>query len=127
MNGHPVQRNRLTWLLFLAGPAIWFAHFMAVYLLAEAVCALDGDRTEVLGLRPVALVTLVATAVAVGATLLLAAAAHRRWQGHRDPGSDWLDGDDLNPGLLLAGALLGLVFVAAILFVGLPAAFLDPC
>ena len=26
------------WLLFLAAPLIWYAHFWAVYLVAEAAC-----------------------------------------------------------------------------------------
>lgn len=126
MNAPTEQADRMIWVLFLAGPVIWIAHFMAVYLLAEAVCAADGTTTRVLGLRPVSLVTLAATAAAVAATSLLAGIAHRRWRDRRES-PDWLAGDDLNPGLALAGALLGVVFVVAILFVGVPAAFLDPC
>lgn len=127
MNGHTERHDRMVWVLFLAGPVLWFAHFMAVYLLAETVCAVDGTDTRLLGFRPVSFVTLAATAGAIIATGLLAGRAYRQWQGRRDPTSDWLAGDDLNPGLELAGALLGILFITAILFVGVPAAFLDPC
>ena len=127
MSGRTDQHDRLAWVLFLAGPVLWFTHFMAVYLLAEAVCAAGGSDTRWLGLRPVSIATLVATALAVLATGLLAGRAFGQWRQRRDPSSDWLAGDDLNPGLLLGGALLGVLFVVAILFVGLPAAFLVPC
>lgn len=120
-------RRLPVWVLFVAGPVIWGGHFMAVYLLAEAVCAAGGTDARLLGLRPVSTVTLAATAIAVVMTLVLAVSAYRHWRERRAPASDWLDGDDLNPGLALAGALLGVLFVIAILFVGLPAAFLEPC
>lgn len=117
----------MTWALFLAGPAIWFAHFMAVYLLAEAACAAGGLDAEVLGLSALSLVTLVATALAAAASLVLAGVALRRWRSRTDDPADWLAGDDRNAGLALAGSILGALFVVAILFVGLPAAFLEPC
>ncbi|MDQ3963341.1 MAG: hypothetical protein M3277_05430 [Actinomycetota bacterium] len=119
--------SRMIWVLFLAGPVIWFVHFMAVYVLAEAVCAAGDGGPRLLGLSLLALVTLVATVLAVGAALVFAVRAYRVWRGRTDGSSDWLAGDERNGGLALAGWLLGSVFVVAILFVGLPAAFLDPC
>lgn len=121
------QGDRVVWALFMAGPLIWGAHFMSVYLVAEAVCAVGAGNARVLGLQAVSMATLAATVVAGAATLVAARWSYRYWQARRDPGSDWLDGDDQNPGLALAGVLLALVFLAAILFVGVPAAFLAPC
>lgn len=119
--------SRAVWALFLAGPVIWFGHFMAVYLLAEAACAAGGLDTDLLGLSALSLVTLLVTVAAAVAALVLAGVAHRRWRARTDDPADWLAGDDRNAGLALAGSILGVMFVVAILFVGLPAAFLEPC
>lgn len=127
MSSRSERSSSAVWVLFVAGPVIWFSHFMAVYLLADAICAAGGSDARVIGLQPVSMATLAVTAIAVAAALFVALRAYRHWQARRDPASDWLDGDDGNAGLALAGALLALVFVAAILFVGVPAAFLDPC
>lgn len=117
----------MIWVLFLAGPVIWFAHFMGVYVVAEAACVRGEKDTSVFGLHPLSWLTLVATGIAVAVSALLTWRAWQRWRARRDPASDWLSGDDQNPGLALAGALLGVVFILSILFVGVPAAFLDPC
>ena len=119
--------SRSLWALFLAGPAIWSVHFAVVYFIGEAWCTMDGPGGEVLGLHPLSFLTLVVTVVAAAGALLLAGAALRRWRAHTGDRSDWMSGDDLNPGLALAGALLGALFTLAIVFVGLSAAFLEPC
>ncbi|MGE3833397.1 MAG: hypothetical protein AB7H43_01290 [Acidimicrobiia bacterium] len=114
------------WVLFLAGPVLWFGHFMAVYLLAEAACAADVFDGDLLGLSVLSTVTLAATAAAVVVTLVTTVLAYRRWRAAagRD---DWVDVTDRNAGLAFAGFILGVVFIAAIGFVGVPAAFLEPC
>jgi len=119
--------RRAIWGLFLAGPIIWFGHFMIVYLMGETWCSADDSAEEILGLPVLSFVTVVVTVVAAGVTLVFAEIAHRRWRARADNRSDWLDGDDRNAGLALAGALMGMLFAFAILFVGLPAAFLVPC
>lgn len=123
------QRSPSLWALFLAGPVISFTHFMAVYLLAEATCAVGGPGPDVLGLSLLSLVTLAATAVAIAAIAVLAVLAYRRWRASTDGdrAEDWIEVTDRNPGLAFAGFVLGLVFIAATAFVGVPAAFLEPC
>lgn len=116
--------SHVPWLLFIAGPILWFGHFMAVYLFAEAACTSALD-TEMFGLGVIELVTLVLTAVAALVTLGVAVVAHRRWLASAPP--SLFDTDEGGSTLVLAGALLGYVSVIAILFVGLPAAVLDPC
>lgn len=127
MSGVSERSSRMIWVLLVAGPVIWFTHFMAVYSLAEAVCAMSPSDQRLLGLQLVSLATLIATALAVFATALYGWFAYRYWRARRSAGFDWLDGDDLNPGLALAGCLLSALFVVAVLFVGVPAAVLDPC
>ena len=63
----PAPSSWRLWVLLLGGPALWFVHFMVVYLTAEAVCTpkLIGDE------QPWSDATLdtfvvVATVVAVG-------------------------------------------------------------
>ena len=100
--------------LFLAGPVIWIAHFMAVYLVAEALCTAEVDAGTLLGLPTVTAVTLLATVPAVLATALLA-----RWALRVSKGP--------HGGLAFIGFLMGLLFVVALLFVGIPPVFLRPC
>lgn len=121
------RRERSVWALFLAGPVVWFAHFMGVYLLVEGACALDALDEELFGMHALAAATLAATAIAVAVMVVTSALAYRRWRQDPEPGTDWLSVTDRNAGLAFAGFVLGLVFIAAVLFVGVPAAFLRPC
>lgn len=124
----PTRARELSvWVLLLAGPVLWFAHFMAVYLLVEGACALDTMGGDLLGFPALATLTLAATGAAVAITAATTTMAYRRWRRDPSPGHDWLSVTDGNAGLAFAGFVLGLVFAAAILFVGVPAAFLDPC
>jgi hypothetical protein len=120
-------RARFVSVLFVAGPSIWFAHFMVVYLVVEAGCASGGFDPVLAGMNVLSFFTVACTAVAVAATLAMAERSRRLWRREAIDRSDWVDGDELEAGLALAGALLGVTFTIAILFVGLPAAFLEPC
>lgn len=118
----PPQRRRdeLQWaVLFLAGPVIWYVHFWAVYLLAEAGCFAAGLGS---GSQPLWLVVtiLIATLVAVALIAWTTWAAWRKWRCHEDP----------RPGrsaLYFMGFVLGPLSIVATLFVGLPIAYLPPC
>jgi heme/copper-type cytochrome/quinol oxidase subunit 3 len=101
--------------LFLAGPVIWFAHFMLVYLYAEAGCT---AAFQPIGPSAVAVFTIVVTVVAAVATAALAVRAVR------DLGDD-IDGDSRF--MRWTGAMLGGLFVLAILLVGAPALAFPTC
>lgn len=95
--------------LFLAGPVIWYAHFWLVYLIAEAGCTPGGLSLDSSG---VTLVTVGVTVLALGATVTLGVLAVR------DVG-DTMDG---NWHLMhWGGAVLGGLFALAIALVGFPA------
>ena len=96
--------------LFLAGPVIWYLHFWAVYLAAEAACAAGGTGIELGGWPLLSVFVIVATVLAVAAIWFLALRA-RRWGGQ----------------FARVGALLGVLFAVATLFVGAPTLFLPPC
>lgn len=131
-----VSRDRLarvTWVVFLGGPVIWFAHFMLVYLVTEAGCSGDGHGFDVFDPPVPAATTLAATAVAAIGCLGFGAWGYRRWQRTRNgPAADdasELSGPlpDRNGGgsLDFAAFLLALFSFVSVLFVGLPALVLE--
>lgn len=84
----PAPSSWRLWVLLLGGPSLWFAHFMIVYLAAEAVCTpkLIGDD------QPWSDATLdrfvvASTVVAVSLCLAVATLSWRRLR--REPGQ-WL-------------------------------------
>lgn len=104
------------WATFLGAPVVWFAHFMVVYLALEAGCAADGSGFRFAGVPALSGFTVAATAAAAAGTLFFAHRGYRLWRS---------DGE--GDGLAFAGFLLGLLFFVAVLFVGLPALWLDAC
>jgi hypothetical protein len=127
-----VSRDRLarvTWVVFLGGPVIWFTHFMVVYLVTEAGCSGDGRGLELFDPPVPATTTLVATAVAAVGCLAFAAWVHRRWQRTRQgPAADEaaelagpMPETDRGGSLDFIGFLLALFSFVSVLFVGLPA------
>ena len=65
----------------IAGPLVWTAHFLTLYILTAIACAHGFFHQEFLGVRVVPLfggaVTLVAVALILDAVVL----AYRRWRG----------------------------------------------
>ena len=105
---------RWTW-LFLAGPVIWYAYFWVVYLTAEAGCEAE-----------VGTVVVWVTVVLTGITSVTI--AFYTWRSLRDTASAKVTANDGNiRSLVRAGFLLGGFFVAASLFVGVPALVVGPC
>jgi hypothetical protein len=120
------RQSRDIWIVLLAGPVIWLAHFLVVYLAAEAGCTGDGPGLELFDPPVPTVLTLVATAVGCIACLGFAGWGYRRWAGARRSGAG--EGDEGGRGpLAFVGLLLSLFSFLSILFVGLPAAFLAPC
>ena len=128
-------RSRFVWLEFLAGPLIWFAHFMVVYLVAEAGCTGSGVGLAVFAPPVPTVVTLAATAVAVAACLWAGLWAYRRARVRAGAPSDGGSGGasrlghEIDPGgaLAYAGFLLSALSAVTVLFVGLPALVLPAC
>jgi len=129
------RRGRVIWVALLAGPIIWFVHFMVVYMVAEAGCTGGGPGLEVFRPPAATIVTIVATVVAALACVWAAVWALRRWQARDDRsgaamtddvGAD-LEHGDRNGLLAFVGFLLSSLSVVAILMVGLPALVLPAC
>lgn len=119
------RRSRATWAVLLVGPVIGLAHFMFVYLVAEAGCTGDGPGLRIFDPPVPDIVTLASTAVAAAACLGSAAWAHRRWRrssarrGHEQPGGAPRE-HDLEGTTAFAGFLLSSLFLVMVLFVGVP-------
>jgi hypothetical protein len=103
------------WTALLAGPVLWIVHFAVVYLAAEVACRDDGTR--VAGMHAATLITLTATAAALGA-IATAAALTERQRRRTDHG---------DPQIMIVGLALDVLFAASVLAVGVPALVLDPC
>jgi hypothetical protein len=129
------RRARVILALFVAGPIIWFLHFMVVYLAVEAGCTGDGPGLEVFDPPVPTIVTLAATVVAAVACLWCAGWGYRRWRASarqtEDGATDDLSADfehgDRDGTLAFAGFLLSVLSFVAVLFVGLPALVLPAC
>jgi hypothetical protein len=125
------RRARWALAMFVAGPLIWSAHFLLVYLIVEAGCSGDGPGLRLFDPPVPKVVTLAATAAAAAAVLACAGWSFRRWRAseHEPAADDAGDpqGRDRGGTLAFAGFLLSLLSVVTILAVGLPALFLPSC
>jgi hypothetical protein len=127
------RRARWALAMFVAGPVIWSAHFLLVYLTVEAGCSGGGPGLRLFDPPVPKVVTLAATAVAAAAALACAGWSYRRWRARTsEPAAD--EPADLAGGLTdrggtlaFAGFLLSLLSVVTILAVGLPALVLPSC
>lgn len=122
---------RRTWAVLLGGPVVWFLHFMVVYLVAEAGCTGGGPGLRLLDPPVPAIVTAVATVVALLACGLLTASNHRRWRiedppttARQEPGPHELE---RHRELGFVGLLLTVLSAAAVLFVAAPALVFASC
>ena len=127
------RRERVIWVVFLAGPVLWFAHFMLVYLVVEAGCTGDGPGLNAFDPPVSDAVTLVATAVAGVTCLACARWAYRIWRAGvvaQEPDESmagWPALDEHVRVMGFAGFLLAMLSFVAVLSEGLPALFLSGC
>lgn len=104
-----VGTSRREWIALLAGPGLWWGHFLTVYLLSEGVCAAASGGTGPTWL-PVAIL-----ALTVLVLLVIAWAARQTWT-YRRRGQ-----------LMTVGLGLDALFAVAVVMTGVPAVVLSPC
>jgi hypothetical protein len=118
----------------IAGPLVWTAHFLTLYILTAIACAHGFFHQEFLGMRVVPLfggaVTLVAVALILDAVVL----AYRRWRGlPADGASAPLPPHDANDVasrrrfMAYAGLLLSGLALIATVWETLPILFFATC
>lgn len=136
------RRVRTTWLVLVAGPIIWFTHFMLVYLVAEAGCTGNGRGMDVFDPPVPVLTTIVATVIAVALCVAAAVWARRWWRASQQAldtrrrraeeagdaaGVEAFDAETRSGSLAFVGYLLSLFSIVAVLFTGAPAVVLWSC
>jgi hypothetical protein len=112
----------------LAGPILWFVHFMAVYVLAEFSCRANFRNLiffspESIRLWITVLTLLLLIPVAAGGAL-----AYRNWRTF--PGDGGNDGSPLDARLnflVVAGLLLSVIFLVSIIGTVIPTYFVGVC
>jgi hypothetical protein len=109
----------------LAGPVLWFVHFVLVYAVAEFGCRANFNNLLVVTPGTIQILILVISAiilVLVGAAALF---AYRAWQAARHNGiSTESSHYDF---LAMMGVLLSALFLFIIVFTTLPTFFLSVC
>ena len=109
-----VGTSRREWIALLAGPSLWWGHFMAVYLLGEVACEIGWTGPSVLGISLLSWLILAGTVVGL---VVVAVAARMTWTYREHTGGHLLD----------IGLALDALFAFAIVFTGIPAVVLPPC
>jgi hypothetical protein len=123
--GSSAPQHRLLWLRMLAGPLIYSAYFLAVYLVVEAACNTGWISFSFAGTNGVTVVVVVLTAVALAAVLVSLALQVRRLR--RLPAQDEKEGAGPECFAARVGFLLDLLSVLLVLATGAPALLLAPC
>jgi hypothetical protein len=111
----------------LAGPILWFVHFIAVYTLAEFGCR--ANFTNLLFLVPssIRLVIIAVTVPFIVAVGLGGVVAYRAWQTLNRDENALAAGDTSFRFLVTLGILFSALFVLGILFTVAPAFVVDVC
>jgi hypothetical protein len=120
------RRARGVWVMLIGGPVIWFAHFMIVYLVAEAACTGDGPGMALFNPPVLKIVIAAATvAAALGCLLLIGRGYQSAAESRNAPGDR--GGGDGNHATIYSGLLLSGLSLIATLFVAFPSLVLAPC
>lgn len=117
----------------IAGPLVWTAHFLTLYVFTAIACARGFFHAEMLGVRVVPLVGGVVTLIAVALILDAAVLSYRRWRGMPDGGPAPLPPHDANDVesrrhfMAYAGLLLSGLALIATIWETLPIIFFATC
>lgn len=118
----------------IAGPLVWTAHFLTLYIFTAIACAHGFFHQEVLGVRVVPLVGGAVTLVAVALILDAAVLSYRRWRGMPSEGQpaplpphDANDVASRRRFMAYAGLLLSGLALIATIWETLPIVFFATC
>ena len=118
----------------IAGPLVWTAHFLTLYIFTAIACAHGFFEHEILGVRVVPLVGGAVTLLAVALILDALVLSYRRWQGRPwDGRPEPLPPHDRNDVvsrrrfMAYAGLLLSGIALIATIWETLPIVFFATC
>lgn len=107
----------------IAALIVWAGHFMLVYFVQATLCWRGLERGTVLGLPAVPALVVSATALALAATLLIAARAWRRLHA----GMSSRDSEEQPQFTAWMSLAIALLAALAMVWETIPALFLPPC
>ena len=110
----------------LAGPVIWFAHFLLVWSMAEFGCRINFSNLTLISPANIQLFVVVTTALALLAVAAAGVVAYGGWRKLQAHENEWV-GEDRLRFLVVLALLLSALFVVSIVFTAAPAFFLDIC
>jgi hypothetical protein len=125
--------DRDSLLTVIAGPMVWVAHFLVVYLTAAIACAHGWFERELLGIRIVPLIGGAATLVALALILDALILSWRRWRRPEPGGPAPLPPHDTNDVhsrrrfMAYAAVLLCGISLIATVWESLPLVFFATC
>ena len=118
----------------IAGPLVWTAHFLTLYVFTAIACAHGFFHDQILGVRVVLLFGSVVTLVAVALILDALVLAYRRWRGMPADGRpaplpphDATDVASRRRFMAYAGFLLSGLALIATIWETLPIVFFATC
>lgn len=111
----------------LAGPILWFVHFVAVYSLAEFGCRANFINAAFLTPETIRLLILVITLVIIVAVGAGGVWAYQGWRSFARKGSNDTDSEMREYFLIRVGMMLSGLFLFSIIVTTVPIFFLSTC
>jgi hypothetical protein len=108
-----------------AGPILWFAHFMLVYMVAELGCRANFNNVFYQTPETIRTIVIVLTLVALVAVIAGGVLAYRNWQAL--PNAEGSTDDIRTRFLIVMGGLLTGLFVLSIVATAAPAFVVSVC
>jgi hypothetical protein len=124
-SGHTHLSGLLVYSL-VAGPVIWFFHFLLVWGMAEMGCRINFLNVELISPENIIFFVTLATSIALLAVAWGGFAAYRSWR-QLDAHTNEVIGEERLRFLITLALLLSGLFFVSIIFTATPTYFLDVC
>jgi hypothetical protein len=111
----------------LAGPIIWFVHFIIVYVAGEFGCRINFTNQLIVSLTTIQLIVGIVTIVSVIGVGIGGMMAYRQWQSAENQQNDVPSPEMLVHFLAMMAMLLSALFLFAIVMTAVPTIFLSTC
>jgi hypothetical protein len=111
----------------LAGPVLWFVHFVLVWGMAELGCRINFSNMELITPANIQNFVIVSTLIALIAVLVGGFVAYGGWRRLQRTHENLLVGEDRLRFLTMLALLLCGLFLFSIIFTATPVFFLDIC
>lgn len=114
-------------LLFVAGPTVWFAHFVLIYVLADFGCQAGIAQSRIAGQDTLKVLIVLATIVMAMLTAAAAFVSLRQWRRNKPDQPDNGRAEKRKQFTELISFVSNLLFTVVIIVTVLPVFFLSSC